>query len=406
VSSANRTSPPPRVATLVLVTADGSVVGALPPFEVDTPWWQEAGPTVRGARERHGVDVTILRLLAAERSTPHGGAVTYLAEVAAPVPAHPWEGVMDDHPLRLPWARPGGPARDLAWADSVLSARGMRRAGRAEQIRSWNLSSIWRLPVDGRTVWLKVVPPFFGHEGRMLERLQGGQVPPLLARDGGRVLMAETPGDDLYTASGPRLLDMVSLLVDLQRSWIGRTDELLALGLPDWRADGLTRAIASVVERTAGELPSEDRTALDRFVAGLGERFAETARCGLPDTLVHGDFHPGNLRGDESSLVLLDWGDCGVGHPLLDTAAFLDRVPAGDIPAIRAHWDRAWRSIIPDAEPERALQLLLPVAVARGAVIYRAFLDGIEPSEHPYHRDEPAGCLRHVAALVRAEDAG
>ncbi len=406
MSSGKATSPPPRVATLVLVTADGSVVGALPPFEVDTPWWQEAGPVVRGARERHGVDVTILRLLAAERSRPAGGEVTYLAQVAAPVSVQPWEGVIDDHPLRLPWARPGGPARDLAWADSVLSARGMRRAGRAEQIRSWNLSSIWRLPVYGHTVWLKAVPPFFGHEGRMLERLQGGPVPPLLAHDGGRILMAEIPGEDLYTASGPLLLDMVSLLVDLQRSWIGRTDELLALGLPDWRADGLTRAIASVVERTDSELSSEDRLLLDRFVAGLGERFAAAAGCGLPDTLVHGDFYPGNTRGGESSLVLLDWGDCGVGHPLLDVAAFLDRIPAGDVAAVRAHWGRAWRSIVPDAEPERALELLLPVASARGAVIYRAFLDGIEPSEHPYHRDDPAGCLRHVAALVRAEDAG
>jgi hypothetical protein len=404
VSSAKTiASPPPRVVTLVLVTADGSVVGALAPFEVDTPWWQEAGPVVRGARERHGVDVTVLRLLAAELPAPAGGAVTYLAEVAAPVPAQPWEGTLDDHPLRLPWARPGGPVRDLAWADSVLSARRMRRTGKPEQVRSWNLSSIWRLPVDGQTVWLKAVPPFFGHEGQMLERLQGGPVPRLLAHDGGRVLMADIPGDDLYTASGQRLLDMVSLLVDLQSDWIGRTDELLSLGLPDWRAPALTAAIVSAVARAAAELTPEEREALDRFVAGLGERLAVAARCGLPDTLVHGDFHPGNTRGGESSLFLLDWGDCGVGHPLLDAAAFLDRVPPGEVPAVRAHWDRAWRAVIPGAEPERALQVLAPVVAARQAVIYRAFLDGIEPSEHPYHRGDPADWLRRIAVMVGSE---
>ncbi len=346
-----------------------------------------------------------MRLLDAERAGPPGGAVTYLAEVAAPVPAQPWPGIIDEHPLRLPWARPGGPARDLAWADSVLSARGMRRAGRAVQIRSWNLSSIWRVPVEGQTVWLKAVPPFFGHEGRILQRLQGGPVPPLLAHDGSRILMAEIPGDDLYVASGARLLEMVSLLTDLQREWIGRTEELLALGLLDWRAPALTRAIASVVERTDGELSQEDRAALAGFVAGLGQRFAAAARCGLPDTLVHGDFYPGNMRGSESSLVLLDWGDCGVGHPLLDAAAFLDRIPAGDVTSARAHWNRAWRAVIPGSEPERALQLLAPVAAARQAVIYRAFLDGIEPSEHPYHQADPADWLGRVAALVRAEEA-
>jgi hypothetical protein len=99
----------------VLVTGDGSMVGALPPFEVDTPWWQDAEAVVRGARERLGVDVTILRMLAAERTGPPGGAVTYLAEVAAPVPAQPWPGVIDDHALRLPWADPDGPERDLRW---------------------------------------------------------------------------------------------------------------------------------------------------------------------------------------------------------------------------------------------------------------------------------------------------
>jgi hypothetical protein len=390
----------------VLVTGDGSMVGALSPFEVDTPWWQDAEAVVRGAREHLGVDVTILRMLAAERTGPPGGAVTYLAEVAAPVPAQPWPGVIDDHALRLPWADPGGPERDLRWAASELAARGLRPTGRAHQVRSWNLSSIWRLPVVGQTVWLKAVPPFFGHEGRMLERLQGGPVPPLLAHDGGRVLMAEIPGDDLYTASGPRLLDMVSLLVDLQRRWMDRTDELLALGLPDWRAAALTAAIGAVVERTAAELAPDDRAALDRFVADLFERFAAAARCGLPDTLVHGDFHPGNFRGGESSLVLLDWGDCGVGHPLLDAAAFLDRIPAGDVPAVRAHWDRAWRAIVPGSEPERALELLAPVAAARQAVIYRVFLDGIEPSEHPYHRADPADWLRRVATLLRSSPPG
>jgi hypothetical protein len=135
----------------VLVTSDGSTVGALPPFEVDTPWWQDAEAVVRGARDRLGVAVTILRMLAAEHPGPPGGAVTYLAEVDAPVPAQPWRGVIDDHALRLPWADPGGPERDLRWAASELAARGLRPTGRARQVRSWNLSSIWRLPVEGQT---------------------------------------------------------------------------------------------------------------------------------------------------------------------------------------------------------------------------------------------------------------
>lgn len=394
--------PPPRIVTLVLVTPDGRLVGSLPPFTVEVPWWQEAGPVVRGARQHHGVDVTVLRLLEADQPMPHGGAVTYLAEVAEPVPAAPWTGSLDDHPLRLPWARPGGPDLDLAWADGMLAQQELRRSGPAEQVRSWNLSSLWRLPVARRNAWLKVVPPFFAHEGPMLQRLAGAPVPELLAQQDGRILMPEIPGEDLYDAQLPRLLEMVSVLVELQRTWIGRTDELRAIGLPDWSAPSLARKIASVVERTAGELAHDDLRALAAFVAGLDARFAALEACGVPDTLVHGDFHPGNTRGDASTLVLLDWGDCGIGHPLLDQPAFLDRVPSTAGSSVRAHWHALWRTAVPGSDPERAARLLAPVAAARQAVIYRAFLDGIEPSEQPYHRADPADWLRRTAALRRS----
>ena len=75
---------PPRFARLVLVTPDGAVVGALPEIPVALPWWQDAETVVRAARDYHSVDVTILRLLETARDTPHGGAVTYLAEVQRP----------------------------------------------------------------------------------------------------------------------------------------------------------------------------------------------------------------------------------------------------------------------------------------------------------------------------------
>jgi len=391
-------TPATRIATLVLVTPDGEVVGRLPPAPIETPWWQDAEPVVRAARARFGVDVTVLRLLEAELGRPPGGAVTYLAEIAQPVQAEPWPGSLDDHPLRQRWARPGGPAGDLAWAEAAVAGLGIQPVGPPEQVRTWNLSSLWRLPVQGQTVWLKVVPPFFAHEGAMLGRLAGGPVPRLLAHDGDRMVLAEIPGEDLYDAERPLLLEMVGLLVGLQRQWIGRVDELLAMGLPDWRGPALTVSIADVVHRSGTELDAEDRQALDAFIRGLPSRFEEVAACGLPDTLVHGDFHPGNTRGDGKSITLLDWGDCGVGNPLLDQSAFLDRVPSDDVTAISDHWLRTLGRAIPGSRPDRAAELLTPVAAARQAVIYRKFLDNIEPSEWPYHAADPADWLHLTAA--------
>src|ERR1700742_1750899 len=194
---------------------------------------------------------------------------------------------------------------------------------------------------------------------------------------------------------------MVNRLVELQRAWGDRVEELLALGLPDWRAPALGQAIVDVIERTRDDLPDEDRATLAEFARRLPERFDDVSACGLPDTLVHGDFHPGNFRGDGRVLTLLDWGDSGVGHPLLDQPAFLDAIPHDAVGAARAHWSQQWRDAVPGSDPARASVLLAPVAAARQAVIYRRFLDNIEPSEQPYHRADPARWLHRTAALVR-----
>jgi hypothetical protein len=393
---------PPRSAELVLVTPDGACVGSLPAVPVSTPWWPDIEPIVRAVREHHGIDVVILRLLEAERDQPHGGRVTYLAEVSQPVPARPWTGVLDDQPLRHAFAKPGGPAADLAWARTVLARHGLQPAGQPTQVRTWNLSSLWRLPMEGQTAWLKVVPRFFAHEASLLTLLSGSPVPTVLGHDGGRMLLAEIPGKDLHQTESPALLcDMVDLLVNLQCSWIGRSDELLALGLPDWRAPALEAEIGETVDRTLGEVSEEDRATLTAFVRELPRRFDELADCGLPDSLVHGDFHPGNLRSDGQVLTLLDWGDSGVGHPLLDQPAFFNAIADDLVGTLRAHWLQRWRDAVAGSNPARASILLAPVAAARQAVIYRKFLDNIEPSEHPYHRADPAQWLKRAAAVVR-----
>ena len=390
-----------RSAELVLVTPDGAPVGSLPAVPVATPWWQDIEPVVRATRDCYGIEVIVLRLLGSELEQPHGGRVTYLAEVAQPVCAQRWTGVLDEQPRRNTFARPGGPSADLAWARSLLAERRLRPTTLPMQVRTWNLSSLWRIPVEGQILWLKVVPPFFAHEGALLARMVGAHIPTVIGYDGGRMLLAEVTGKDLYCAELPLLQEMVSLLVELQQPWADRVEELLALGLPDWRAPALGAAIADVIDRTRDEISSEDRATLADFVRGLRGRFDAVAACGLRDSLVHGDFHPGNFRGDGRALTLLDWADSGVGPPLLDLPAFLDHCPHAIAGAVRAHWLRQWSKAAPGSNPARALVLLAPIAAARHAVVYRSFLDKIEPAEQPYHRADPAKWLHRTAALVR-----
>jgi hypothetical protein len=384
--------------TLVLLDGAGALLGALPPFRVPVPHRQEVACVVAGARARYGIEVTVLRLLSISPSIsvsaavpPEGVAVSYLAETPDPVPAGrltPVEIDLSPHPLRAPYAEPGGPAASLAWAATVLGPV------RGTQLRTWNLSSIWRLAHAGGTAWLKEVPAFFRHEGAVLTWLAGrhpGLAPAPLAVDRGRVLLADVPGEDRYGAPAAERLPMLAALHRMQRAAPGDLATLYRLGVPALDP----AALREVAERYGyGEL-----------VEDLDERLAELAGCGLPDTLVHGDFHPGNVRArPDSAPVVLDWGDCVVTHPGYDLLRMLEGVPPAEQAPLREAWCDWWRAAAPGCDPEHALALLPVIGALRAAAAYATFLDNIEPDEYPYHADDPAHWLSR--ARDRAARAG
>lgn len=376
-----------RRVTLQLCAADGSILGQLPEFEIESPWWPDVEPVVAAVRRLHGMDVSVLRLIGCDPTRRSGGAVRYLAEL------NRTSRVDDASPLRLPWAEPGGVAAIVDWVDGVLRERGIARTGPVEQVKSWNLSMVLRIPTDIGPVWSKAVPPFMAHEGAIIDRLSADDpdvVPRLIGFETGIALMADIPGIDQFEAAEPVLIRMVSLLVGLQARWSSRVDELEKLGLPSWQADVLPELARDALERpeTLAALPPDTIAPIRELVASLPDRLADLAACGLPDTLVHGDNHPGNFRSDGSGLVLLDWGDSGIGHPMLDTVAFLTRIPDATIEPVRHHWVREWQRAVPGSDPARAAELIPPIAALRQAIIYRTFLDGIEPAEHAYHEQD------------------
>jgi hypothetical protein len=400
-----------RRVTLVLLDVGGALIGATDHFTVETPWWSEVASVVEAARRELRIDITVLRLVHAQADPDDafhmGGSATYAAELHGEPPnrvqrpdAPLAAAVLEDDPLRLPYARPGGPARDLAWAEQSLAAYASRPSGPAQQMRTWNLSSIWSIPTAAGPVWLKSVPPFFAHEGAVIEWLADPALPPVIASTSGRVLMSDIPGIDHYGAALETLERAVETLVGIQHRVCASVDELFALGLSDWRWPSLRALIDDVVDRHRNELDDSERAALDRLRNGFDARVEAIDACDLPMTLVHGDFHPGNLRGDPERPVLLDWGDCGVGHPLFDVAAMSQGLDAAAAERLVSSWEREWLARRPGSDPLRAASLIEPIAALRQAVVYRGFLDRIEPSERCYHASDPGDWLRKAVARL------
>ncbi|MFI5937239.1 phosphotransferase [Actinoplanes sp. NPDC051494] len=384
-----------RIVTVVLADTSGEVLGALPAFETEVPWWQEVGDVVSAVRARHGLDVTVLRLLGAGHEAPPGGPVTYLAQVAGPVTVAltPFTTDASPDPSRAPWAVPGGPAASMSWALSVLPDVA------ATQVRTWNLSALWRLEAGGQPVaWLKQIPAFLTPEPAVLRLVAGfapALVPEVLATgDEGRSLLTHVPGEDGYGAGTAFRAGIAADLHPVQDHFAGRLGELLRAGVPDRRAglDRITRAAAPWLDHVRG---------LDDLLDELPARLAAVAACGLPPTLVHGDLHPGNVRArPDGSRVIVDWGDSFVGDPAFDILRLTEDVPA-EAPELISGWAARWRESVPGCDPQTAVELIRPVARLRAAAQYQDFLDHIEDAERPYHENDVPECLHAAVEAAR-----
>jgi hypothetical protein len=407
--------------TLLLLDATGAPLGALPPLDVPVPWWQEAADVVAAVRARDGVDVQVLRLLHGipENGQAVGGSVTYLAELSGPpaaatlaqvdlspaqvdlspaqVDLSPAQVDLSPQPLRAAYAEPGGPAASIGWAVAALEALGTPGAVAVQQ-RTWNLSAIWRLDAAGVPVaWLKQVPRFFRHEAAVLRLVSGmapGLVPPLLAAgEAGRMLLAHVPGEDGYGAGAGVCAAVAAAFHPVQAHFAGRVGELLATGMPDRRpaVEQFARVAEPFLDRIDG---------LHHLIAGLPRRLGEVAACGLPDTLVHGDLHPGNTRLGGEPPVIMDWGDATVSHPAYDILRLTEALPRAEAEPLIADWAARWRASAPGSDPVGAVELMRPLAALRSAVVYADFLAAIEPSEHQYHASDVPRCLAAAVAAA------
>jgi hypothetical protein len=415
-----------RRVTVVLVDAAGVLVGALPPVSVTIPWWPEVAEVNRAVRDRHGLDIQVLRVLSGSQDPP-GGSVTYLAQTAdstdgltgltscaaesvavglgAAGLGAAGLGAVDlaDHPRRAAFARPGGPAATLRWAEEAVAASGRGPVLEVEQTRTWNLSAIWRLATAKGPLWIKEVPDFFGHEPAVLRWLgasgHGARFPVLVASDSRRMLLEDIPGQDLFGA-GLAVCQSIALgLHPVQALAASHVDDLLCAGLPDRRFPALRPMLEAVAEDAR-----RTDSILDELVATLDDRLAAVAACGLPATLVHGDLHPGNVRAEPGGgNVIIDWGDAFVGHPGFDILRLTEALAENEAAAVIARWADRWRADIPDSDPARAVRLLKPVAALRDAAVYAGFLANIEPSEYPYHAGDPPRCLAKAAEFAAAD---
>lgn len=374
-------------------------VGRAPGFEVEPAWWSEVEGVTRRLDDLLGVRTVVLRLVHADEAViGRGGRAVYHVQamgeprsgVLDETPYDGWDEIIAPHPLRATWAEVDGPERMVEWARSIL--------GPAEpvQVKTWNLSCLMRFP----GAWAKATSHFGSVDADIIEQVRRYDeklAPHVIGRsvEDRWSLLAHAPGIDCWEPDQETVANVVSRWVAVQAH----------LAVDDLRAPRLLPdSLAAEVERLLRVVPlsGEDRDGVEQLLTRLPSLIAELDTAGLPITVVHGDFHPGNWRSDGSTRTIVDWADTFIGHPATDIQRLVDWLP----PANRDHavgtWTTVWKTWLPAADPQRALA---PISVLNHliyAIMYQRFLDNIEPTERIYHEDDPASELRRAVEALRS----
>jgi hypothetical protein len=288
---------------------------------------------------------------------------------------------------RAPWAKEGWHAEASAWIESALAALDRTPTGPVEQVRTWPLSAVLRVPTAQGLVYFKATSKLrlFVDEGRVmagLARLFRREVPKPLAIDSSRRWMLL---DDVGPALGwdapvEERESVLRVFGFMQVASSGDPDALLAFGCIDRGLAWLAREVTALIgdEEALSGLDEQERARLHSLEPLLVELCGRLDGGPVPAALVHGDLHLENVARVRGSYVFFDWSDACVAHPFLD----LIDVHREEDAAVRERLRDAYLSVWADyasAEELLALwELSAPLASLNQAVSYRHIFASIE----------------------------
>jgi hypothetical protein len=308
-----------------------------------------------------------------------------------------------------PFGGPGWIEELSSWVQRAIEPYGLRLSGEFRQLNASPTFALLRLETNGPALWFKAVGEPNLREfpiSLTLSRLFPGFVPTVIATHPiwHGWLTTEFAGSTLDEVPDACAWERASqTLGELQIVSVGMIDELLEAGCRDLRVTSLLTMVDPFLEVMSRLMEQQQKTpppVLDRdelltLGSQIKEALSDLAELGIPDTLGHLDFNPGNILCSADQCVLLDWAEAYVGPPfptLQYLREHLRRLRPEEIrlgAEIFEAYATKWRRILSRATASSAMDLapLLAVfAYAAGTSAWRSPTILQEPRTTAYLR--------------------
>ncbi len=224
-------------------------------------------------------------------------------------------------------------------------------------------------------------------------------------------LMEEVNGHELDEEPDGRPWALTArVLAKVQKRFVGKEEELLALGCRDWRMPRVLAALdpffedmEEIMERQPNDPPRKlDRSELRALKVQCQDLCHRVEDVDIPYTITHGDFSPHNVLVSNEWPVFIDWAEAYVSFPFISWEYFWNRM-IKDHPA-HAEWHermhrnyayRVWAPLLTKSRVDEGLRLSPAMAVLVLA------LYGIDDPEQRRNRRADKGKRSLVRRLHR-----
>jgi hypothetical protein len=218
--------------------------------------------------------------------------------------------------MSLPWDRAGWRESVAAWIEESLVELGIEPTGPIEHVRQRPWAATARVPTAEGPLYFKAASPSESFEPALTQWLAQRRpdvIPDvvridvehgwLLTRDAGKQLrehMTDPPEPAIWET-------LLPLYAELQIELCPSVEDLLALDVPDKRAERLVTGYDELVARSPGAETAPSRDEIEILVDAVGDT--------IPASLAHEEFQDHNILLRDDHPVLIDWAEAAVEHP-------------------------------------------------------------------------------------------
>lgn len=295
--------------------------------------------------------------------------------------------------FRPPWAKRGWFDSASQWINKQLLDLNYQQLSPVECIKSWGISCVLRVPTNSGNLYLKEAStlPLFCNEPVVtneLKKLFPEHIPTVFSINSERqwMLLADF-GEPISRSSSVNVKkDVYRLLAQIQIKSVEHIDSLLNVGCLDRRLEKLASQIDDLFidENTLLQLNQTEIQQLQALAPHLKNLCSQLADYKIPQTLVHGDLHLGNVALYNDKYLLFDWTDSCIAHPFFDMFLFYFRRnynSLSPVKAVRDEYLNQWTIYESKSRVLEAWKLAKPLCALHHGVTYQYISDCLETRE-------------------------